>query len=46
MTDGRGSRRTQLTLVRGGNCKFSFAIERLSLLLANRTVGRADSTAR
>jgi hypothetical protein len=39
MTDRRGPRRTQLTLVRGGNCKFSFAIEKLSGLWQ---IGRSE----
>jgi hypothetical protein len=38
MTDRRGPRRTQ-ALVRGGNYKFSFAIEKLSGLWQ---VGRSD----
>jgi hypothetical protein len=37
MTDRRGPRRTQLTLVRDGNYKFSFAIEKLSELWQGRS---------
>ena len=39
MTDRRGPRRTQPTLVRGENYKFSFAIEKLSGLWQ---IGRSD----
>ena len=39
MTDRRGARRTQLTLVRGGNYQFSFASEQLSGLWQ---IGRSE----